>query len=168
MVEPNDPITTVPTRYPVKLLVERRAVRGNPWVAESWRAVGVTLDGAPATSVTGPIEVVAGEDASQFLWRGLWVELFLDEAESYYHNLTVPEPACYAVCRNGPAGVPTPFLVTVSFDAAQAYGEGDETVFGVPLPPELYRATEAFVLAHYVPEKRRKRSLDNWKEQGHG
>ncbi len=63
--------------------------------------------------------------------------------------------------------MPEPVLVTLSFDAGQAYLEGDETVYNVPLPPELYRATEAFVLAHYVPEKKNKRKLENWKEQAH-
>jgi hypothetical protein len=63
--------------------------------------------------------------------------------------------------------MPEPVLVTLSFDAGQAYQEADETVYAVPLPPELYRAAEAFVIAHYVPEKKRKRKLENWKGEAH-
>ena len=63
--------------------------------------------------------------------------------------------------------MPRPVLVTVSFDAGQAYLEGGETVYSVPLPPQLYRAAEAFVLAHYVPEKRRKRERQDWKGEPH-
>lgn len=153
-------------RFPVRVVLERRAVWGNRWVSESWRAVGVTLGHDPSLGSGVLIPIAEGDDRMQFLWQGLVLELFRDEAESYYHNLTVPEPACYIVCRSGADGSPAPFLVTLSFDAAQAYGEADETVFAVPLPAELYKAAEGYVLAHYVPERRRKRRLDDWKGEG--
>jgi hypothetical protein len=61
--------------------------------------------------------------------------------------------------------VPRPFLVSLSFDEANAYLETDDVdVFPVAMPPELYRWIEAFVLAHYVPEPRRKRKRDDWRE----
>jgi hypothetical protein len=46
--------------------------------------------------------------------------------------------------------------------------ETDEIVETVAMPPELYRWAERFVLEHYVPEKRKKRKRDNWKEDGRG
>jgi len=154
--------------FAVAVLMERRKVSGNPWIDESWKAVGVTVGEMRAMKEGNPIKVVDGADATQFLWSGLRVELFRDEAESYYHNLMVGTPGCYVVARVREDGMPEPVLVTLSFDAGQAYLEGDETVYNVPLPPELYRATEAFILAHYVPEKKKKRKLENWKEQAHG
>ena len=158
----------VASRFSVSVLMERRKVSGNRWIDESWKAVGVTVGGTETGEEVGPIKVVDGADASQFLWSGLKVELFRDEAESYYHNLMVGTPGCYVVARTREDGMPEPVLVTLSFDAGQAYLEGDETVYNVPLPPELYRATEAFVLAHYVPVKKKKRKLENWKEQANG
>jgi len=161
--------STVASSFPVSVLMERRKVSGNPWIDESWKAVGVTV-GATETGgvVGGPVKAVDGADAAQFLWSGLEVELFPDEAESYYHNLMVGTPGCYVVARSRDDGMPEPVLVTLSFDAGQAYLEGDETVYNVPLPPELYRATEAFVLAHYVPVKKKKRKLESWKERADG
>ena len=44
--------------------------------------------------------------------------------------------------------------------------EGEAELFVVEVAPELYRWVEAFVLAHYVPEKRRKRKRANWSEDG--
>ena len=35
-----------------------------------------------------------------------------------------------------------------------------------PMPGELYHWAERFVLEHYVPEKKRKRKRNNWKESG--
>jgi hypothetical protein len=156
------------THFPVSVLMERRKVEGNPWIGESWKAVGVMMGASHAEATDEPVRVASGEDAAQYLWTGLEVELFRDEAESYYHNLMVGTPGCYVVVREREDGMPEPVLVTLSFDAGQAYLEGDETVHNVSLPPELYRAAEAFVLAHYVPEKKKKRKLENWKEQVHG
>jgi hypothetical protein len=151
--------------FPVSVLMERRRLEGNPWVSESWKALGVTVGSPPAAEGgRNPLCVVTGAAAAQYLWTGLSVALFADEAESYYHNLMVRNPGCYVVTRPREDGMPEPVLVTLSFDAGQAYQEAGETVYAVPLPPELYRATEAFVIANYVPEKKKKRKLENWKE----
>jgi hypothetical protein len=154
--------------FPVCVIMERRRVRGNPWISETWHAHGVTVGDLPGPGPAEPRLLVEGPAAAQYLWTGLRVDLFPDEAESYYHNLMVDAPGCYLVARPREDGMPRPVLVTLSFDAAQAYQEGGETVYNVPLPPQLYRAAEAFVLAHYVPEQRRKRELQDWKGEGHG
>ena len=155
------------TVFPVSVIMERRPVHGNRWVTESWQAIGVTVGAARQGQAENPLPLIEDGGVARFLWSGLRVELFADEAESYYHNLMVPNPGCYVIVRPLDDGTPEPFLVTLSFDAAQAYQEGDETAYNVPLPPELYRAAEAFVIAHYVPEKKKKRKLDNWKGQAH-
>ena len=181
---------------PVSVIMERRRIQDSPWVTESWQALGVTVGhmAVPApgrqsgpqsdppagrepgergereagAGPLGPLLLVQGSAAAQYLWTGLRVDFFPDEAESYYHNLMVAAPGCYIVARPGPDGMLRPVLVTVSFDAAQAYLEGGETVYSVPLPPELYRAAEAFVLANYVPEQRRKRERQDWKGDARG
>ncbi len=98
-----------------------------------------------------------------FLVGGLHVRLYADECESYYHNLRSPTPRAYVIARTEESGGrPEPFLVSMSFDEAHAYLEGDDDIFAVDLPPELYRWTEAFVLANYFPEKKKKRKLIDW------
>jgi hypothetical protein len=164
----SDRIEAPGASFPVCVVMEVRRVRGNPWISESWRALGVTVGALPGPGPAEPRLLVEGPDAAQYLWTGLRVDLFADEAESYYHNLTVEAPACYVVARPREDGMPRPVLVTASFDAAQAYHEGGEIVYSVPLPPPLYRAVEAYVLAHYVPERRHKRELQDWKGESHG
>ena len=63
-------------------------------------------------------------------------------------------------------GRPQPFLVSMSFDEAHAYLEGDDEIYAVDVPPELYRWTEAYVIANYFPEKKKKRKLRDWRAQG--
>lgn len=163
-----DRIGAAVVSFPVCVIMEFRRVRDNPWISETWRAIGVTVGALPGPGPAEPRLLVEGPDAAQYLWTGLRVDLFTDEAESYYHNLTVEAPGCYVVTRPREDGMPRPVLVTVSFDAAEAYQEGGETVYSVPLPPPLYRAAEEFVLAHYVPERRHKRKLQDWKEESRG
>ena len=79
---------------------------------------------------------------------------------------SLPEPRCYVIATRDESEVPLPRLVTLSFDEAHAYMEGEGELFAVAVAPELYRWTEAFVLANYVPEKRRKRKRTNWTGEG--
>ena len=167
------PVSLIPASpIPVSVIMERRRVTGSRWITESWQALGVTVGdlvaNLPGHGPGEPRLLIEGPGAAQYLWTGLRVEFFPDEAESYYHNLIVEAPGCYILARPRDDGMPRPVLVTASFDAAQAYHEGGETVYRVPMPPQLYRAAEAFVLAHYVPEMRRKRERQDWKGESHG
>lgn len=151
-------------RFPVAVVTECRQVQGNRWLRERWRVVSVTVGAHLAAGSANPLPMADDGNSRLLLWTGLQVRLYPDEVESYYHNLMVEQPGCFVVTRAREDGVPEPVLVTVSFDEAQAYQEADGTVDRVPLPAELYRAAEAFVLEHYVPEPRKKRRLENWKE----
>ena len=108
---------------------------------------------------------VHGEGQNQqFLWTGFSVELFKDDAESYYFNIINEVPRIFVVCTLADADRLEPLIVTLSCDEAASYMESDEVVESVAMPAELYRWVEQFVLEHYVPEKRKKRKRDNWKE----
>lgn len=100
----------------------------------------------------------------QLLYPGFRIRLHKDEAESYYMNLTGEHPSIFVVCCEDEEGRLQPTLVTLSYDEVSYYMEVEDAVFSVPLPPELYRWIEAFVLRHYVPEPKKKRKLDRWKE----
>ena len=60
--------------------------------------------------------------------------------------------------------MPIPYLASLSFDEVHAYLEGDEQIYSVAIPPELYKWAEAYVLTHYVAVKKTKRKLKNWSE----
>ena len=49
-------------------------------------------------------------------------------------------------------------------DEVHAYLEGDEQIYSVEIPAELYQWAEAYVLTHYVAIKKTKRRLKNWHE----
>lgn len=157
-----------PRRLPVSVIMERRQVPHNRWISESWRAVGVTVSGADAPPMAGPVVILEQATAVQYLWPGRSVELHVAEVESYYVNLMAPNPGCYLVTRPGPDGMPEPVIVSLSFDAGAIYLAGEHNVYSVPLPPELYRAAEAFVLANYRPRPRTMRERMEWRVGGRG
>ena len=89
--------------------------------------------------------------------------MYQDECESYYYNLVSDNPRAFVLAHAiDDNDQPRPFKVSMSFDEAHAYLEGDDQVYAVDVPPELYRWTEAYVIANYFPEKKRKRKLRDW------
>lgn len=150
-----------PRAFAVRVLMRPGPVHAKPWMPRSWQVIGVVADGEDAP-VDGVQLAAEGDDGTQ-IYRGLRVRLFADEAESYYHNLTVDRPRCFVITREDEGGRQAPFLVTLSYDEANAYVEGDEQVHAVDLPPELYRWMEGYVLVHFLPEQRKKRKRTDWK-----
>ncbi len=158
------PVAATVVRFPVTVVMERKPVQGSRWVTYSWNATGVVVS-AHAAAGWKLVRSETGSGAAEFLFGGLELRLHKDECESYYHNLLSETPRLYIVTREDePDERPRPFIVTASFDEAHAYLEAEEGVFEAPIPPEVYRAVEAFVLSNYVPEKRLKRKRQDWRK----
>ncbi len=154
-----------PHSFSVSLIMQESPSE-NPWIDASWDAVGVLPERKEDREQAASIEVIQEHSGiRQHLFRGFTLHLHADECESYYHNLMAPSPRCYVVASVADDGTPKPLLVTLSFDEAHAYLEGEENLYTVPMPPEIYRWTESFVLAHYVPTRRTKRKRQDWRQR---
>ena len=158
-------IKDMPAEFPVAVIMQQSPSSVTAWSDYQWQAVGITVGKDNSGETQEPLLVNEQGEVRQYLYRGFNVSLHLDECESYYHNLMSPKPSCYVVTRQDENHVPVPFLVSMSFDEAHAYLESDEEVYDVEIPPELYRWLEAYVLAHYVAVKRKKRKRQDGKEQ---
>ncbi len=163
-IELDDFAQQLPDKMPVSVIMEKRP-SDSAWVDFTFTAVGVVSGDASQDGQARKIHQQGG--IQQYLYPGLSVQLYVDECESYYHNLMSPKPGCYVVAAEAEADdeIPEPYLVSLSFDEVHAYLEGDEHVYAVEIPPELYKWTEAFVLTHYIAIKKTKRKLKNWKSQ---
>ncbi|MEE9309623.1 MAG: DUF3305 domain-containing protein [Cocleimonas sp.] len=162
-------VENLPNSFPVSVIMESQPSKSQ-WIDETWNGIGVVV-GAIAQSGTSKdeVKVIAQGATKQVIYGGLKINLHLDECESYYHNLMSPEPGCFIVAREEDedgeeTDIPIPFMVTMSFDEAHAYLEGDDIVYAVPIPPELYLWVEAYILENYSAEKRVKRKRKNWKK----
>jgi hypothetical protein len=154
----------LPEKLAISVIMEKRP-SNHAWVNFTYQAVGVVTGEHPQEREVKKIYEQDGLE--RYLFSGLSLQLYVDECESYYHNLMSPQPGCYIVASEPETldEMPEPYLVSLSFDEAHAYLEGDEQVYAVEIPADLYRWTEAFILMHYVATKKTKRKLKNWSEQ---
>ena len=146
--------------FPVSVLMEYPRKIGDE--QDQGEVIGLVAGAAPEQP-DQPVLVRSGERSEQYLWRGFRLPLYRDDAESYYMNLMGEQPRVFVLCR-GRSGRLRPFRVTLSYDEAASYMEVDEPVFSLPMPPEVYRWLEGYVLEHYVPERKKKRKRDDWKQ----
>lgn len=164
---PDSLTTPVPDSFAVSVLVEYRELQDKRWEEGCWQVAGVVAGSQGAgTLQKGALHAAA--KGQKILHTGLSMRLHKDDAESYYFNLVSDDPRVFVICTREDAGPLRPFIVTLSYGEATSYMETDEIVESVAMPPELYRWAERFVLEHYVPEKRRKRKRDVWKEEVRG
>lgn len=160
-------------QFPVSVLMRFRQSEHKLWSVGQWEAIGLVVGeaGEKVAGVNSSNQVVRRDIGNgQYLWSGLKVSLYKDDGESYYHNLMCEQPKAFIVCKSDELDSEQcqPFLVTLSYDEASSYLEVDELVLSVDMPAELCRWVEKFVLEHYVPEKKRKRKRENWKETSGG
>lgn len=152
-------------RFPVSIIIQRRRYPGKPWMIDSWSAVGVLPvegDLRPASCKS----IYQDEETEQFLYEGYCIELFADEAESYYTNLTAANPAVFVVGAEDEDGENLkPLLVTLSYSEMSSYVEVDTPVFDLPIPAPIHDWVEAWVLENYQPEKKHKRARQKWADE---
>jgi len=155
----------LPKSFTVAVIMQKKPTTLSQWVDHVWESVGIAVI-EKQQEFPGDAQLIHEDQGTeQYLYSGYPVTLHIDECESYYHNLMSENPRCYVIARKDENEIPIPFLVSMSFDEAHAYLEGDEDVFDVDVPPEIYRWTEAYLIDNYVSEKRKKRKRDDWKDK---
>ena len=160
-------MTAVPRlSLPVAVIMGRKLVAGRGWQVPSWRVVGLVAgEDLPGREAKGT-PVHGSDEEQQFLWGGLRLELFRDVAESYWSNLTGTQPSLFVLCCENEEGALVPKLVTADHDEAGSGVEVGDRVFAAPIPPEVYRHLEAFVIEHHLPQEKRKRKRADWSASG--
>ncbi|MCG6888214.1 MAG: DUF3305 domain-containing protein [Gammaproteobacteria bacterium] len=162
-LEMDDFDQALPASLAIAVVMEKQPST-HPWADFRYDAIGVVVrDDDTEASVSC---IYQDAEKEHYLVSGLTLRLHLDECESYYHNLMSPEPGCFIVASqpDNSDDMPLPYLVSLSFDEVHAYLEGDEQIYSVPIPQQLYQWAEAFVLQNYVAIKKTKRKLKNWHE----
>lgn len=139
-------------------VVMERDFQPNRW--EDWRHRIVEV--VPMQEAFGEGPRVLRDDGKlcSTLHPGLRVELFVDEGEGYYLNLSSGAPVWFVVWRSDDEDPSRawPEQVTLSYNEAGRRLDAQERVDNVPLQPEWRAWLQAFTDANYKPEpKQRKR-----------
>jgi hypothetical protein len=109
------------------------------------------------------------DGGERWLHPGFRSELFRDEAEGYYLNLTSGAPCWFVLWRMeetpsvAAEPIPRPVVVSLSYHEAGRWLDAQETVENVPAPPEVLSWVQAFADAHYVPEPRKRKRPDSFR-----
>ncbi len=145
----------------------RRERIDNAW--QPWRWSLADIVPAEAGFGSQPRLLLKDDREERWLHPGFLVELFTDDAEGYYLNVTTQQPCFWVVWRMeeeatiADAPVALPQTVTVSYHDAGRWLDAQETVEQVPAPPGVVQWIQDFVDVHYVVEAKRRQRPQSFK-----
>ena len=149
------------------MVMERRVLQ-NRWQSEAWDVIGVL---APYDDAGAPRPIVEQSGVSQWLYPGYRLQLYRDEAEGYYMNITAPEPRVFVLWRSE-EGRAVPQFVTASVHEASGWMDSGEEVGSAAMMSPVLEWVAEFVRENYRPEPNRKRirpqSFKRPSERGEG
>jgi hypothetical protein len=138
-------------------VVMERETQPNRW--EEWRHRIAEV--VPNEGVFGSVARVLHDDGKlqRTLHPGFAVELFADEGEGYYLNLSSGAPVWFVVWRSDDEDPSRawPEQVTLSYNEAGRRLDAQEKVDNVPLQPQWREWLQAYADEHYKPEPKQRR-----------
>jgi len=123
------------------------------WQSHAWTPLRVEV----APGLTTPALLHASGGTEEWLYPELEVELFRDEAEGYYLNLSAPAPVVF-VHWSQEESVVSVLRLTLSYHQAARFMDGGMQVDPVPLPAAWLQWLSDFTRTHYRPETRQPRA----------
>ncbi|MBU3669469.1 MAG: DUF3305 domain-containing protein [Polynucleobacter sp.] len=156
----------------------------NPWVSYRWAPQEVLPDfgqyGAQSSqSITGQF---LGKDpeGESWLFTGFELNLFLDEAEGYYLNVSATKPCWFVMWRleedieryidsqslemaKLESTIAVPHRICVSYNEAARLLDGGESVDTVPMNNEHASWLQDYVNEHYRPEPKKRHKPASFK-----
>ncbi|NPC57078.1 DUF3305 domain-containing protein [Caenimonas soli] len=148
-------------------VIMRRERIDNRWQPWRW----VLADVVPQEPAFGsePRLLFKSDDEERWLHPGFKVELFRDDAEGYYLNVTTPAPCWFVLWRMEDEAtvsdepMPRPTMVSLSYHDAGRWLDAQETVEQVPAPADVVEWMRAFADEHYVIEPKRRKRPESFK-----
>ena len=149
----------------VAVVMEREA---NPNQWEAWRFK--LIDVVPHQDAFGESTRVLRDDGKlqRTLHPNFKLELFRDEAEGYFLNLSTGTPVWFVMWRiddEDPSRA-WPETVSVSYTEAGRWLDAQERIDNVPLPADLTEWLQAYTEVHYQPEPKKRRRPQSFLEPG--
>jgi hypothetical protein len=161
----------------VSVIMRREPIVGamSRWQSHRWVLEDVVLEGEASIDVVEKTALLISKNDSIERWKhaGYSVELYADDAEGYYLNVTTDAPCWFVLWRmeeiaeDGAsitdAPIAKPEMVSLSYHDAGRWLDAQETVEQVPLPPEVVAWLQAFVDEHHVIETKKRKRPESFK-----
>jgi hypothetical protein len=145
------------------------------WQSHRWVLEDVVLEDEASIDAVEKNARLISKDGSNERWKhaGYKVELFTDDAEGYYLNVTTDAPCWFVLWRMAEVAedgasithepIAKPEMVSLSYHDAGRWLDAQETVEQVPLPPEVVAWLKAFVDEHHVIETKKRKRPESFK-----
>ena len=148
-------------------VIMRRERIDNRWQPWRWSLAEVVAH--EDAFGTEPRLLRKSDDEERWLHPGFQVELFRDDAEGYYLNVTTAAPCWFVLWRmedeatvaDEPIARPT--MVSLSYHDAGRWLDAQETVEQVPAPADVVAWVREFSEGHYVPEPKKRKRPESFK-----
>ena len=140
----------------VAVILERETAP-NRW--EDWRYKLIDVTEDDGQYGTAPRVLRDDGRFCQTLFPGFTLELFADEGEGYYLNLTSGSPVWFVMWRTDDEDLSRawPEAVSLSYNEAGRWLDAQERVDNLPLAPDLVAWLQAYTDANYQPEPKKRR-----------
>ncbi|ANI99171.1 hypothetical protein A8O14_03100 [Polynucleobacter wuianus] len=162
----------------------RKQNMDNPWVSYRWAPHEVMPDfgefnSNSSNSITGQF-LGRDNEGESWLFTGFELNLFPDEAEGYYLNVTATTPCWFVMWRleedidryvdaqsleiaKADANIAVPHRICVSYNEAARLLDGGESVDTVPMNDEHTSWLQEYVNEKYRPEPKKRHKPASFK-----
>jgi Protein of unknown function (DUF3305) len=130
------------------------------WQPFRWVLAAVALH--DETMGTEPRLLYQDDGEERWLYGGLTVELFQDDAEGYYLNASTAAPCWFVLWRLIDERA-VPVAVSLSYHDAGRWLDAQEYVDQVPAQPEVVAWLQAYIDVHHVVEVKRRQRPESFK-----
>jgi hypothetical protein len=145
----------------VAVEMRRERITGPASRWQSWRWVLADVLAHDPGFGTAARLLYKSDSEERWLHPGYPVELFKDDAEGYYLNVSTQVPCWFVLWRMEEAAMgeqprPKPVMVSLSYHDAGRWLDAQETVEQVPAPAPVVEWLQAFVDEHFVAQPKRR------------
>jgi hypothetical protein len=169
----------------------RKQFVDNPWISYRWAPQEVLPDYGQFSNSLSEVNGITGQflgrddEGESWLFTGCELNLFPDECEGYYLNLSAPQPCWFVMWRpeddferyvdaqsielaKAEATIAVPHRISVSYNEAGRLLDGGELVDNIPLSSEHASWLQEFVNEHYRPEPKKRHRPESFKGANRG
>lgn len=153
----------------VAVVMRRERIDGPMSRWQTWRWVLEDVVMQEEGFGSSPRLLLKNANCERWLHPDYSVELFKDDAEGYYLNVTTTAPCWFVLWRMeeeaaaGEEPVARPVMVSLSYYDAGRWLDAQETVEQVALPNEVVAWLNAFVDEHHVLEPRNRKRPESFR-----
>jgi hypothetical protein len=167
-------------------VIMRKQNLDNPWVSHRWVPQEVLPDFGQFHSQDNSSNAISGQflgrdtDGESWLFTGFELNLFLDEAEGYYLNVSATTPCWFVMWRleediaryidpqslsvaQEENTIAVPHRICVSYNEAARLLDGGESVDTIAMSDEHASWLQEYVNEHYRPEPKKRHKPASFK-----